>query len=77
MRDAAPTHPGEISQYIMLPVLGPAVSKAARQLRVTDQTLQPVPSGRSGNSADVAVRLGRFSGNSPGLYGGGCKRHTK
>ena len=56
-----PTHPGEIS-------LNLTVSEAARQLRVTRQTLHRILAGTSGISADMAVRLGKFCGNGPGLW---------
>jgi addiction module HigA family antidote len=63
-----PTHPGEILREDVLPLLGITVSEAARQLRVTRQTLHRVLSGRSGISPDMAVRLGKFSGYSPALW---------
>lgn len=67
-RRRPPTHPGEILRHDVLPALNLSVSEAARQLRVTRQTLHRVLSGRSGVSADMAVRLGRFCGNGPGLW---------
>jgi addiction module HigA family antidote len=64
----APTHPGEILRADILPALDLSVSEAARQLRVTRQTLHRILSGKSGISPEMAVRLGRFCGNGPGLW---------
>lgn len=58
-----PAHPGEILRDEVLPTLDVTVSDAARQLRVTRQTLHRILSGRSGISAEMAVRLGKFCGN--------------
>jgi addiction module HigA family antidote len=63
-----PTHPGEILREDVLPALNLSVSEAARQLRVTRQTLHRVLSGTSGISPEMAVRLGKFCGNGPGLW---------
>lgn len=63
-----PTHPGEYLRDEVLPALEVTVSEAARQLRVTRQTLHRILSGRSGISPDMAVRLGKFCGNGAGLW---------
>lgn len=63
-----PTHPGAILRDDVLPALSLSVSEAARQLRVTRQTLHRVLSGRSGVTPEMAVRLGKFCGNGPGLW---------
>lgn len=67
-RRRPPTHPGEILRQDVLPALQLSVAEAARQLRVTRQTLHRVLSGRSGVSPEMAVRLGKFCGNGPGLW---------
>ncbi|MGH7340785.1 MAG: HigA family addiction module antitoxin [Candidatus Rokuibacteriota bacterium] len=67
-RRRPPTHPGEILRADVLPALNLSVAEAARQLRVTRQTLHRVLSGRSGVSAEMAMRLGKFCGNGPGLW---------
>ncbi len=64
----SPTHPGEMLREDVLPALNLTVSEAARQLRVTRQTLHRVLSGASGVSPEMAVRLGKFCGNGPGLW---------
>lgn len=67
-RRRPPSHPGEILREDVLPALNLSVAEAARQLRVSRQTLHRVLSGRSGVSAEMAVRLGKFCGNGPGLW---------
>ena len=67
-RRRPPTHPGEILREDVLPALHLSVAEAARQLRVTRQTLHRILSGRSGVSPEMAVRLGKFCGNGPGLW---------
>jgi addiction module HigA family antidote len=64
----APTHPGAILRDDVLPALNLSVSEAARQLRVTRQTLHRVLAGKSGVSPEMAMRLGRFCGNGPALW---------
>jgi len=64
----SPIHPGEILREDVLPALSLSVSEAARQLRVTRQTLHRIPSGTSGISPEMAVRLGKFCGNGPDLW---------
>jgi addiction module HigA family antidote len=63
-----PTHPGAILRDDVLPALNLSVSEAARQLRVTRQTLHRVLAGKSGISPEMAVRLGRFCGNGAALW---------
>ena len=67
-RQRPPTHPGEILREDVLPSLDLSVSEAARQLRITRQTLHRVLSGKAGISPEMAVRLGKFCGNGPGLW---------
>lgn len=63
-----PTHPGEVLREDVLPALELSVSEAARQLRISRQTLHRVLSGKAGISPDMAVRLGKFCGNGPGIW---------
>ena len=63
-----PTHPGAILRDDVLPALGLSVSEAARQLRVTRQTLHRIMAGRTAVSPEMAVRLGKFCGNGPDLW---------
>jgi addiction module HigA family antidote len=63
-----PTHPGSILREDVLPSLGLSVSEAARQLRVSRQTLHRILAGTSAVSPEMAVRLGKFCGNGAGLW---------
>ena len=62
-----PAHPEEILRQDVLPRLHLSVSEAARQLRVTRQTLHRILAGRAAVTAEMAIRLGKFCGNEPGL----------
>lgn len=63
-----PVHPGEILREDVLPGLGVSVAEAARLLRVSRQTLHRLLAGTIGVSPEMAVRLGKFCGNGPGLW---------
>jgi addiction module HigA family antidote len=63
-----PTHPGELLREDVFPTLRITVSEAARKLRVSRQTLHRILAGKAGVTPDMAVRLGKFCGNGPGLW---------
>ena len=63
-----PVHPGELLREDVLPALGMTVSDAARELRISRQTLHRILSGTMAVSPEMAVRLGKFCGNGPGLW---------
>jgi antitoxin HigA-1 len=63
-----PTHPGEILREDVLPRLNLSVSAAARQLRITRQTLHRILAGRAAITPEMAIRLGKFCGNGPALW---------
>jgi addiction module HigA family antidote len=67
-RQRPPTHPGAVLREDVLPALDLSVSEAARQLRIARQTLHRVLSGKAGISPEMAVRLGKFCGNGPGIW---------
>ena len=52
----------------MLPALRLSVTDAARQLGVARQTLHRILSERAAATPAMAVRLGKFCGNGPGLW---------
>ena len=66
--ERAPTHPGAILREDVLPRLNLSVSEAARLLRVTRQTLHRILAGRAAVTPEMAIRLGKFCGNGPGLW---------
>ena len=61
----APDHPGAILRDEFLVPAGLAVSRAADRLDVSRQTLHRILSGKSAVTADMALRLGRFTGTNP------------
>jgi addiction module HigA family antidote len=63
-----PTHPGAILREDTLPTVGLSVTEAARQLRVSRQTLDSILNERSSVSPDMALRLGRFCGNGASFW---------
>lgn len=63
-----PAHPGAILREDILPALGLKVTAAARELRVSRQTLHALLSERSAVSPQMAVRLGKFCGNGAGFW---------
>ncbi len=52
-----PPHPGEVLRELCLAPLGLTVTDAARALGVSRKTLSSIVNGRSGISAEMAVRL--------------------
>ena len=67
-KDRCPTHPGNILREDVLPSLELSVSEAARQLRVSRQTLHRILAGKSAVTPEMAVRLGKFCGNGAGIW---------
>ena len=63
-----PVHPGEVLRDDVLPALRLSVTEAARQLGVARQTLHRILAGRAAVTPEMAVRLGKFCGNGPGLW---------
>jgi addiction module HigA family antidote len=64
----APVHPGEVLREDVLPALGLNVIEAAKELRVSRQTLHRILAGKMAVSPEMAVRLGKFCGNGSGLW---------
>ena len=63
-----PTHPGEILKEDVLPTLNLSIAEAARQLGVSRQALHKVLAGTVAVTPEMALRLGRWCGNGPGLW---------
>ena len=63
-----PTHPGAILREDVLPAIGEPVLRVAKQLGVTRQHLHRVLAERAPVTPDMALRLGKFCGNGPGLW---------
>ena len=61
-----PPHPAEVIREDILPELGLSVTEAAKQLGVNRVTLSRLLNGKSGISAEMALRLHQWLGeNSP------------
>ncbi|HEX7484859.1 MAG TPA: HigA family addiction module antitoxin [Vicinamibacterales bacterium] len=63
-----PVHPGEILREDVLPALRLSVTAAARQLGIARQTLHRILAERAAVTPEMAVRLGKFCGNGPGVW---------
>ncbi|NCO60859.1 MAG: addiction module antidote protein, HigA family [Deltaproteobacteria bacterium CG_4_8_14_3_um_filter_51_11] len=63
-----PIHPGEILREDVLNSLGFSVTEAARRLGVSRQQLHRVLACTHPITTEMALRLGRFAGNGPGLW---------
>lgn len=64
----APTHPGEILREDVLPALNISVTDAAKELRISRQTLHRLMAGEIAVSPEMALRLGRWCGNGPNIW---------
>lgn len=67
-RNRCPPHPGELLREDVLPAIGMSVTEAAEALKVTRQTLHRILAGKSSITPAMALRLGKFCGNGPGLW---------
>jgi addiction module HigA family antidote len=63
-----PAHPGEILKELYLDPLEISVTEAAGRLGVTRKTLSQLINGRSGLSAEMAVRLSKALATTPELW---------
>jgi addiction module HigA family antidote len=64
----APIHPGKILSEDVLPALGLSVSEAARRLGISRQQLHRVLACTHPITTEMALRIGKFTGNGPGLW---------
>jgi antitoxin HigA-1 len=67
MRDPKrkPTHPGELLRLDILPVLGMTQAELARRLGVSRLSVSELLLGKRALSADMAIRIGRFTNSTP------------
>ncbi len=63
-----PAHPGRIVRSACLEPLGLSVTEGARILGVTRQTLTKVVNGKSGVSAEMAIRLAKAFGSTADVW---------
>ena len=64
----APAHPGELLREDVLNNLGLSVSEAARRLGVSRQQLHRILACNQSITIEMALRIGKFVGNGPGLW---------
>jgi addiction module HigA family antidote len=67
-RKRAPTHPGSVLREITFPAMKVTISQAAREMSVSRQSLHKILAGERAITPEMAVRLGKFCGNGPGLW---------
>lgn len=63
-----PTHPGEVLREDVLPALGVSVTQAAKDMGISRMTLHRVLNGQTSVTPEMALRLGRYCGNGPGIW---------
>jgi antitoxin HigA-1 len=63
-----PTHPGAILREDVLPALDMSVTEAAEKLGISRQMLHGILAEKHAVTPEMAVRLGKFCGNGPGLW---------
>jgi len=63
-----PVHPGAILREDILPALGLSVSEVAWRLGVSRQQLHRILACTHPITTDMALRVGKFAGNGPGLW---------
>jgi antitoxin HigA-1 len=63
-----PVHPGRIVRHDCLEPLGLSVTEGAKVLGVTRQTLTKVVNGKSGISAEMAIRLAKAFGSTAEMW---------
>jgi addiction module HigA family antidote len=63
-----PIHPGEILREDVLPALGLSVIEAARRLGISRQQLHRVLACTHPITTEMALRIGKFARNGPGLW---------
>lgn len=63
-----PAHPGRIVRSACLEPLGLSVTEGAKVLGVTRQTLTKIINGKSGISAQMAIRLAKAFGSTAEIW---------
>jgi addiction module HigA family antidote len=63
-----PVHPGEILREDLMRPSGISINRLARDLRVPVTRISEIVNCRRGISADTALRLSRYFGNTPEFW---------
>lgn len=75
MRMKSPPHPGRIIRQECIAPLGLTITEAAEKLGVTRQALNNLVNGKAGVSPEMAVRLSKAFGSTPGFWLGLQMQH--
>jgi addiction module HigA family antidote len=67
-RNRAPTHPGAVLKNSVLPALEVSRAQAARDLGISRTQLYSILDGKKPVTPNMAVRIGKFCGNGPGVW---------
>ena len=67
-RRLPPVHPGEILREDLMVPLGLSINGLARELRVPVTRMSEIVNGRRSITADTALRLSLYFGNSPEFW---------
>ena len=68
MKKIPPVHPGEILHLEFLEPLGISQNQLGRDLGVSPRRINEIVHGKRGITADTALRLARYFGNSPSFW---------
>ena len=63
-----PVHPGEILMEDLMKPLGISINRLARDLRVPVTRISEIVNGRRSITAQTALRLARYFGNTPQFW---------
>ena len=63
-----PPHPGRIVRQDCIEPLGLTITGAAKALGITRQALNNLVNGKAGISPEMAVRISKAFGGSPGMW---------
>lgn len=63
-----PIHPGEILREDVFKSIGLSISEAAKRLGISRQQLHRILACTHPITTEMALRIGKFAGNGPGLW---------
>ncbi len=66
--DIEPSHPGSLLNEIVIPASGKSKVEIAGMLGISRQTLYDILSEKAAVTPEMAVRIGKFCGNGPGIW---------
>jgi addiction module HigA family antidote len=66
--ERTPTHPGALLREDVLPAMDMTVAEFARGIGLSRQSVHKILAERKGITPEVALRIGKFVGNGPGIW---------